>query len=63
MQRGKHTVTKVEGIPSKFCLLKLLKRMKAKDELSCNGHVAKDKESGSELLLQKLKEICAALTG
>jgi translation initiation factor 1 (eIF-1/SUI1) len=51
VKRGKHTVTQVEGIPSKFCLRKLLKRLKAKDELSCNGHVAKDKESGCEFLV------------
>ncbi len=51
VQRGKHTVTKVEGIPSKFCLSKLLKKLKTKDELSCNGHIAKDKESGREFLV------------
>jgi ubiquitin C len=50
VQKGKCTVTKVEGIPAKFCLGKLLKKLKAKDMLSCGGHVAKDKETGSEFI-------------
>ena len=49
-QSGKHKVTKVEGIPAKFCLGKLVKKLKAKDMLSCGGHVAKDKETGSEFI-------------
>ena len=50
VQKGKKMVTKVEGIPAKFCLGKLLKKLKAKDMLSCGGHVAKDKETGSEFI-------------
>jgi translation initiation factor SUI1 len=50
VQKGKCTVTKVEGIPAKFCLGKLVKKLKAKDMLSCGGHVAKDKETGSEFI-------------
>ena len=50
VQKGKCTVTKVEGIPAKFSLGKLLKKLKAKDMLSCGGHVAKDKETGSEFI-------------
>jgi translation initiation factor 1 (eIF-1/SUI1) len=51
VQRGKNTVTKVEGIPDKFSLHKLLKKLMSKDMLSCGGHVATDKESGSEFLV------------
>ena len=50
VQKGKKMVTKVEGIPAKFCLGKLLKKLKAKDMLSCGGHVAKDKETGCEFI-------------
>jgi len=50
-QSGKHKVTKVEGIPSKHSLSELLKRMRAKNVMSCGGHVAKDKESGREFLV------------
>ena len=65
VQKGKCTVTKVEGIPAKFCLGKLVKKLKAKDMLSCGGHVAKDKESGSELLVLQgsfSAEVAAFLT-
>jgi translation initiation factor 1 (eIF-1/SUI1) len=51
VQRGKNTVTKVEGIPVQFSLYKLLKKLKAADMLSCGGHVAIDKESGNEFLV------------
>ena len=65
VQRGKKTVTKVEGIPAQFSLAKLLKKLRAKDMLSCGGHVAKDKESGSELLVLQgsfSAEVAAFLT-
>jgi translation initiation factor 1 (eIF-1/SUI1) len=51
VQRGKNIVTKVEGIPNKFSLNKLLKKLKAKDMLSCGGHIAIDKESRSEFIV------------
>jgi translation initiation factor 1 (eIF-1/SUI1) len=51
VHKGKNTVTKVEGIPTQFCLTKLLKTLKAKDMLSCGGHVATDKETKSEFLV------------
>jgi translation initiation factor 1 (eIF-1/SUI1) len=51
VHRGKNTVTKVEGIPVQFSLLKLLKKLKAKDMLSCGGHIATDKESENEFLV------------
>jgi len=51
VRRGKKTITKVEGIPTQFNLGQLLKRLKAKDMLSCGGHVAKNKESGNEFLV------------
>lgn len=51
VQRGKNTLTKVEGIPVQFSLPTLLKKLKAKDMLSCGGHVATDKKSGSEFLV------------
>jgi translation initiation factor 1 (eIF-1/SUI1) len=50
-QRGKNTLTKVEGIPTQFCLSTLLKKLKAKDMLACGGHVAIDTKSGSEFLV------------
>jgi translation initiation factor 1 len=65
VQRGKNTVTKVEGIPAQFSLRKLLKKLRAKDMLSCGGHVAKDKESGSEFLVLQgsfSAEVAAFLT-
>ena len=51
VQKGKNTVTKVEGIPTQFCLHKLLKTLKAKDMLSCGGHVATDKDTKSEFIV------------
>jgi len=51
VHRGKNTVTKVEGIPAQYSLSKLLKKLKAKDMLSCGGHVAKDRETGNEFLV------------
>ena len=51
LQRGKNTQTKIEGIPSHFCLNKLLKKLKAKDMLACGGHIAKDKETGCEFIV------------
>jgi len=51
VHKGKNTVTKVEGIPTQFCLTKLLKTLKAKDMLSCGGHIATDKETKSEFLV------------
>jgi translation initiation factor 1 (eIF-1/SUI1) len=65
VQRGKNTVTKVEGIPAQFSLRKLLKKLRAKDMLSCGGHVATDKESGSEFLVLQgsfSAEVAAFLT-
>jgi hypothetical protein len=46
-------VTKVEGIPETHNLGELLKKLKAKDMLSCGGHwhVAQDKATGSRLLV------------
>jgi len=51
VKQGKNTLTKVEGIPAQFSLPTLLKKLKAKDMLSCGGHVATDKKSGSEFLV------------
>jgi translation initiation factor 1 (eIF-1/SUI1) len=51
VHRAKNTVTKIEGIPTHFSLEKLLKKLKAKDMLSCGGHVAKDKDTGSEFIV------------
>jgi translation initiation factor 1 (eIF-1/SUI1) len=51
VHKGKNTVTKVEGIPTQFCMTKLLKTLKAKDMLSCGGHIATDKETKSEFLV------------
>jgi translation initiation factor 1 (eIF-1/SUI1) len=51
VHRAKNTVTKIEGIPTHFSLGKLLKKLKAKDMLSCGGHVAKDKDTGSEFIV------------
>jgi translation initiation factor 1 (eIF-1/SUI1) len=65
VHRGKNTVTKVEGIPSQFSLHKLLKKLKAKDMLSCGGHVALDNKSGNEFLVLQgsfSSEVAAFLT-
>jgi translation initiation factor SUI1 len=51
VQRGKNTVTKIEGIPDQYSLAKLLKKLKAKDTLSCGGHIAKDKDTGREFIV------------
>ena len=51
VHRGKNTQTKIEGIPSKFSLNKLLKKLKAKDMLACGGHIAKDKGSGNKFIV------------
>lgn len=50
-KRGQGEVTKVEGIPEKHDLGEMLKKLKAKDMLSCGGHVADDKATGSKLLV------------
>jgi translation initiation factor 1 (eIF-1/SUI1) len=50
-KRGEGEVTKVEGIPETHDLGELLKKLKAKDMLSCGGHVAQDKATGSRLLV------------
>jgi translation initiation factor 1 (eIF-1/SUI1) len=63
--RGKNTQTKIEGIPSQFSLNKLLKKLKAKDMLSCGGHIAKDKETGCEFIVLQgrfMTEVAAFLT-
>lgn len=65
VQRGKNTQTKIEGIPSQYCLNKLLKKLKAKDMLSCGGHIAKDKETGCEFIVLQGRftaEVVAFLT-
>ena len=65
VQRGKNTQTKIEGIPSHFCLNKLLKKLKAKDMLACGGHIAKDKETGCEFIVLQGRftaEVTAFLT-
>lgn len=65
VHRGKNTVTKVEGIPAQFNLCKLMKKLRAKDMLSCGGHVAIDKASGSEFLVLQgsfSAEVAAFLT-
>ena len=51
VQRGKNTVTKIEGIPNQYSLAKLLKKMKAADVLSCGGHIAKDNDTGREFIV------------
>lgn len=51
VQRGKNTVTKIEGIPDQYSLAKLVKKLKAKDTLSCGGHIAKDKDTGREFIV------------
>jgi len=48
-KKGTGEVTKVEGIPEVHDLCDLLKKLKAKDMLSCGGHVAEDKATGSKL--------------
>jgi len=66
VQRGKNTQTKIEGIPSQYSLNKLLKKLKAKDMLSCGGHIAKDKETGCEFIVLQGRfttEVAAFLTG
>jgi len=50
-KKGQGEVTKVEGIPETHNLGELLKKLKAKDMLSCGGHVAQDKATGSRLLV------------
>jgi translation initiation factor 1 (eIF-1/SUI1) len=52
-KKGEGEVTKVEGIPETHNLGELLKKLKAKDMLSCGGHwhVAQDKATGSRLLV------------
>jgi len=50
-KKGTGEVTKVEGIPENHDLGELLKKLKAKDMLSCGGHVAQDKATGSKLLV------------
>jgi translation initiation factor 1 (eIF-1/SUI1) len=65
VQRGKNTQTKIEGIPSQYSLNKLLKKLKAKDMLSCGGHIAKDKETGCEFIVLQGRftmEVAAFLT-
>ena len=65
VHRGKNTVTKVEGIPAKFSIHKLLKKLKAKDMLSCGGHVALDNKSGNEFIVLQgsfSSEVAAFLT-
>lgn len=51
VHRGKKTITKIEGIADKFNLVKILKKLKSKDVLSCGGHVAKDKETGKDFIV------------
>lgn len=51
VHRGKKTITKIEGIPDKFNLVKILKKLKSKDVLSCGGHIAKDKETGKDFIV------------
>ena len=51
VHRGKNTVTKIEGIPDQYSLVKLLKKLKVKDVLACGGHIAKDKETGREFIV------------
>ena len=51
VHRAKKTITKIEGIPDKFNLVKILKKLKSKDVLSCGGHIAKDKETGKDFIV------------
>jgi translation initiation factor 1 len=51
VHRGKKTITKIEGIPDKFNLVKILKKLKSKDVLSCGGHIAKDKETDKDFIV------------
>lgn len=51
VHRGKKTITKIEGIPNKFNLSKILKKLKSKDVLSCGGHIANDKETGKDFIV------------
>jgi translation initiation factor SUI1 len=51
VHRGKKTITKIEGIPNKFNLTKILKKLKSKDVLSCGGHIANDKETGKDFIV------------
>lgn len=51
VHRGKKTITKIEGIPDKFNLVKILKKLKSKDVLSCGGHIAKDIETGKDFIV------------
>jgi translation initiation factor 1 (eIF-1/SUI1) len=51
VHRGKKTITKIECIPDKFSLDKILKKLKSKDMLSCGGHIAKDKETGKDFIV------------
>ena len=65
VHRGKKTITKIEGIPDKFNLVKILKKLKSKDVLSCGGHIAKDKETGKDFIVVQgsySSEIAAFLT-
>ena len=50
-RKGLGSVTKVEGIPEKHDLGNLLKKLKARDMLSCGGHVADDKATGNKFLV------------
>jgi translation initiation factor SUI1 len=51
VHRGKKIITKIEGIADKFNIIKILKKLKSKDVLSCGGHIAKDKETGKEFIV------------
>lgn len=51
VHRGKNTVTKIEGIPDQYSLVKLLNKLKLKDALACGGHIAKDKETGRDFIV------------
>ena len=65
VHRGKKTITKIEGIQDKFNLVKILKKLKSKDVLSCGGHIAKDKETGKDFIVVQgsySTEISAFLT-
>jgi hypothetical protein len=50
-KKGAGEVTKVKGIHEKHDLGDVLKKLKAKDMLSCGGDVAEDKATGSKLLV------------
>ena len=51
VHRGKKMITKIEGIPNKFNLFMILKKLKSKDVLSCGGHIANDKETGNDFIV------------